>query len=66
MIPVKTPRGRIRLCAQKADTPEEATSDLATSATWFMEEKIMRVLGGVGVFMASIALPGWHVLLFLF
>ena len=22
----------------------------------------MRVLGGVGVFMASIALPGWHVL----
>ena len=60
MIPVKTPRGRIRLCAQKADTPE-ATSD-ATSPIWFMEEKIMRVLGGVGVFMASIALPGWHVL----
>jgi len=66
MIPVKVTRGRvrrIRLCAQKADTSElEGQGDLATSPTWFMEEKIFRDLGGVGVFMASIALPGWHVL----
>ena len=63
MIPVRvTPRmRRTRLRAQKADTSELEQSDLTTSATWFMEEKILRDLGGVGVFIASIALPGWHV-----